>query len=174
MTHALPTTARWGDRALNEAKLALKFAAVSLLGFGVDAVVLSIALRCGLEPAWARLISLFCAMQVTFVINRRHVFRAHEAGSVAWQWLRYMGSNGVGNACNYWIFVTMVSTHWPVVAAPMVALAAGSFAAWLINFLCNRYFVFRVAKVAAVEAIVRLHPPLDDLHADRLAGDRPR
>jgi len=141
------------DRILSEGRLALKFTGVSLLGFVVDAIILRIALWSGLEPAWARVISLTSAMQVTFVINRRHVFRAHQAGSIPIQWLRYMTSNGVGNGFNYFIFVAMVSTHWPVVSAPMFALAVGSFGAWLINFLCNRYFVFPAARKVAERVV---------------------
>jgi putative flippase GtrA len=135
--------------AVGEAVLALKFTGVSLLGFATDALVLKLALFMGAEPAWGRVGSLFCAMQVTFLVNRRHVFRAHEAGGVGGQWLRYMAAGSFGNGCNYLIFVTMVSTHWPLVAAPMFALAVGSFCAWMINFVGSRYFVFRMTRIAA-------------------------
>jgi putative flippase GtrA len=141
--------AKLQPRILNEGMLAARYTGVSLIGFAVDAVLLQLLLRAGLEPAWARLVSLASAMQVTFVINGRHVFKTLRWASLPRQWWRYIASNGLGNLCNYWIFVTMVSTHRPVLAVPLVALAVGSAAAWSINFLAARYFVFAKAKTAA-------------------------
>jgi putative flippase GtrA len=115
-------------------------------------LLLHLAVRLGLEPAWARLISLTCAMQVTFVLNCLHVFRG-ERRRWGHQWLRYMMSGGVGNFCNYWIFVTLVSTHWPIIAHPLFALCAGSFTAWVINFLAARFFVFGRASRAVTSIL---------------------
>jgi putative flippase GtrA len=126
-----------------ERGLAIRFAGVSLVGFATDAAILHLGVAGGMEPAWARVISLICAMQVTFVINGLLVFKTLDRRRWPHQWLRYMLAGGFGNLCNYWIFVTMVSTHWPVVADPLFALGAGSFTAWIINFLGARFFVFR-------------------------------
>jgi putative flippase GtrA len=134
--------------AVREGVLATKFAGVSLIGFAIDACLLHVGIAAGVAPAWARVISLFCAMQATFVINGLHVFRTLDRRRLPHQWARYMVANGFGNFCNYWIFVTLVSLHWPVVSSPLVALAAGSFAAWMINFTCTRFFVFGKAKGA--------------------------
>ncbi|MBV9997121.1 MAG: GtrA family protein [Caulobacteraceae bacterium] len=125
-----------------EARLALKHIAVSLAGFAVDAMLLWLGLAAGLEPAWARVGSLLVAMQVTFVLNGRHVFKGLDHGRLPAQWLAYMTANGFGNACNYWIFVTLVSLHWPVVSAPFPALSAAASCAWLINYLTARGLVF--------------------------------
>ena len=132
--------------ASREGGLAAKFAAVSLVGFCVDALVLHLGVGAGLQPAWARLISLFCAMQATFTLNRLLVFRGHDGSSLARQWATYMIAGGFGNFCNYWIFVTLVSTHWPLISNHLLALAAGSFAAWLINYVGCRFFVFGKAS----------------------------
>ncbi len=128
--------------ALRESGLILRYCGVSLIGLGVDVSLLHLMLWVGLEPAWARVISLLCAMHVTFVINGVHVFRQLERGRLVSQWARYMACNGFGNACNYWIFVTMVSTHWPIVASPTFAVAVGSLCAWMINFAATRLWVF--------------------------------
>lgn len=126
-----------------EIRLALTFGGVGLIGFCVDAALLRLGLGLGL-PAWgARIISLFCAMQATFTINGLHVFRSLDRSRFASQWAGYMLANGFGNLCNYWIFLTLVSTHWPVVANHYFALAAGSLSAWAINFAGTRLFVFR-------------------------------
>jgi putative flippase GtrA len=128
-----------------EARLAAKFAGVSLLGFVTDALVLHVGTSAGLEAAWARVISLASAMQVTFLINALVVFKSHDRSAWPRQWLRYMASNGFGNFCNYWIFVTLVSLRWRIVSDHMVALSAGAFCAWMMNFACARFLVFRTA-----------------------------
>src|SRR6202012_5481967 len=114
---------------------------VSLTGFAVDAVLLQLLMAVGLEPAWARVVSLICAMQVTFALNGLHVFRRLERASLPRQWWRYMLSNGFGNFCNYWIFVTLVSLHWRIVSNHLFALAVGSLSAWVSNYLDTRFLV---------------------------------
>jgi putative flippase GtrA len=136
------------SRLLDECRLAARYTGVSLIGFVVDVVVLHLLLAVAIEPAWARVVSLTIAMHVTFVINGRHVFQTLSWQSLPRQWWRYMVSNGLGNLCNYWIFVTMVSTHWLAVSIPVVALATGSAAAWAINFAAARHFVFAKARKA--------------------------
>ncbi len=126
-----------------ESLLCLKHMGVSLVGFGVDAVLLHLCVRAGMEAAWARLISLLCAMQVTFVLNGLHVFKSLERRHLPRQWLAYMASNGLGNICNYWIFVTLVSLHWGLVSNPLFALGVGSLSAWVINYATARLLVFR-------------------------------
>ena len=142
--------------AIREGELAAKFAGVSLIGFATDAILLHIGIASGIEPAWARVISLTCAMQVTFLINGLGVFRTLDRRHWLAQWGRYMLSNGFGNFCNYWIFVTLVSTHWRIIADPMVALCAGAFTAWMINYCGARFFVF--GKVKGVLATVLRKP----------------
>jgi putative flippase GtrA len=130
---------------VREAGLAMKFAGVSLIGFVTDAGLLHILVAAGVAPAGARGISLFCAMQVTFVINGVHVFRCLDRKRWPHQWACYMAANGFGNFCNYWIFVTLVSLHRPLASDPLFAVAAGSFCAWMINFIGARFLVFREA-----------------------------
>jgi putative flippase GtrA len=125
-----------------ERGLAAKFAGVSLIGFAVDVAILRLGVGAGLEPAWARVISLVSAMQTTFLINGLLVFGRLTPSRLPRQWIAYMASNGVGNFCNYWIFVTLVSLHWRIVSDHLVALSAGSFAAWMINFAGARFLVF--------------------------------
>jgi putative flippase GtrA len=63
-----------------------------------------------------------------------------------------MATNGVGNFCNYWVFVVLVSTHWRIVSGPLFALAAGSFTAWIMNYACARFWIFRRARRPAPPA----------------------
>ncbi|MBV8684832.1 MAG: GtrA family protein [Caulobacteraceae bacterium] len=130
------------ETTAHEARLAMKFAAVGLVGFVVDAILLKIGLAMRLGPAWARLISLSLAMQVTFAINRKHVFRCRGSEGLPRQWCAYMATNGFGNFCNYWIFVTLSSLHGQLVAEPLIALPISAFTAYLINYTGARLLVF--------------------------------
>jgi putative flippase GtrA len=127
-----------------ELAVAARHAGVSLVGFAVDFALLHAAMRLGLEPAWARVASLGCAIQATFALNSGVVFHCLRWGrELARRWAAYMVSNAFGNLCNYWIFVTLVSLHHPVVSRPGVALSLAAFSAWVINYAAARLLVFR-------------------------------
>lgn len=144
----------------DESRLAAMYTGVSLVGFAVDFVALKLAMAAGLEPAWARLVSLALAMHVTFLINGLHVFGALRPGREAIrQWAAYMATNGFGNLFNYWIFVTLVSLHWPVVSAPVFAICVGSASAWAINYGCTRWLVFGRARRLLAARIRRGRSP---------------
>ncbi len=125
-----------------EAPLAAKYSLVACLGFITDLMVLKLATHWGLSPAWARVISLTCAMQVTFWINGLLVFRCLTRDGWVSAWLGYMTTNGFGNFCNYWAFVTLVSLHHPILSNHALDLVIGGFIAWAINFACARYLIF--------------------------------
>jgi putative flippase GtrA len=135
--------------ALGACPLPVKFGLVSLLGFATDATVLHLLIEAGAIPAVARVVSLLCAMQVTFLVNGLLVFRRLDRARPWRQWAAYMLAHGFGNSCNYWIFVTLVSLHRPPVSRPLAALAVASLLAWTINYLAARYVVFRRARAAA-------------------------
>lgn len=128
-----------------------KYTGVALIGFAVSAIVLHLALEAGLRPWVARLIALLFAMNVTFLINGRFVFRALTRERFIAQWLAYVANSAFGNFCNYWVFVGLESTHRPVISNPYAALLAGSITAWAINFTGARFVVFgRLGKRLAV------------------------
>ncbi|HWF00472.1 MAG TPA: GtrA family protein [Caulobacteraceae bacterium] len=144
---------------IEEASLAVKFGLVGMVGFVVDAILLKGGLMLGLTPALARLISLVCAMQVTFAINRSHVFRCRPGTSVFGQWCAYMLANGFGNFCNYWIFVTLSSLHGQPLSKPWFAMPISAFCAYLINYAGARLLVFGKDRVSSRrEARVRTGP----------------
>jgi len=115
---------------------------VSMVGFALDAIVLTASLGSGLHAAVARLISLFWAMQATFVLNGLFVFRELSPKSLPGQWVRYMASNGIGNLANYLIFVGLVASRWPLVSNHYAALCVAAFTAWTINYSGARLWVF--------------------------------
>lgn len=131
----------WGVKA--EVVLAAKHVVVSVVGFAIDFVVLHLGIRYGLEPAWARVLSLGIAVNVTFGINRIFVFREFGPDRrIGRQWISYLISGAFGNLCNYWLFVTLVSLHHPRVSSPAVAICISAAAAWIANYSGARLFVF--------------------------------
>jgi putative flippase GtrA len=142
--------------ALGAWPLPVKFTLVSALGFAVDATVLHLLIQVGFAAALARLVSLACAMQVTFLVNALFVFRCLDRERPWRQWATYMLTHGFGNFCNYWIFITLLSLHRQPVSAPLVALAIASVLAWTVNYVAARYLVFRTAKSREVASPVTL------------------
>ena len=137
---------------IREGVLGLKYTGASLVGFAVDALLLHLLIAAGLEVAWARAISLIGAMQVTFLLNGLRVFRTLNWTNLPRQWTRYMLANGFGNVFNYWIFVTLVSLHRPVLSNHLAALSIAAFTAWLMNYASIRFLVFRRGPGAAEPA----------------------
>ena len=134
-------------RPMKEVGLAVKFGLVGMVGFAVDALLLKGGLVIHLTPAVARLISILCAMQVTFLINRRHVFKNCVEERCLRQWCAYMATNGFGNFCSYWIFLTLTSLHGREVSDPLIAMPVSTFAAYLINYSGARLVVFGRGQV---------------------------
>ena len=123
---------------------------VSLVGFGLDALILTTSLGSGLHAAEARLISLFWAMQATFVLNGLFVFREMTLKGLPRQWARYMACNGLGNLANYLIFVGLVATRWPLISNHYSALCVGALAAWTINYSGARLWAFRRPRLGGI------------------------
>jgi putative flippase GtrA len=134
------------DKPHSEWLTAAKFGAVGCIGFLTDITVFRLGLIGGLSPLAARVISLACAMQVTFLINGLLVFRSLTRGSALRHWLTYMSTNGVGNLCNYLIFAGLILTRWPFISRHGPALWCGSLCAYGINYVGARYLCFGKPK----------------------------
>ena len=142
----------------HETLTALKFAGVGCVGFLTDITVLRLTRLEGLSPFVGRAISLTCAMQVTFLINGFLVFRCLNAASWPRHWLGYMGTNGIGNLCNYLIFSGLVLSGWPVVSRHGWALLIGSVTAYAINYLFVRLLVFGRPQLRGLSKPVLCEP----------------
>jgi putative flippase GtrA len=136
---------------------------VSLFGFIVDAIILTTSMGSGLHAAEARLISLFWAMQATFVLNGLFVFRKLTIKRLPGQWGRYMACNGVGNLVNYLAFVGLVATGWPVASNRYVALCLAAFTAWIINYAGARFWTFGRRRAGSVPHLDEQVPELPRL-----------
>jgi putative flippase GtrA len=126
-------------------RLLAMFTGASLVGFVFSVATMHLAIALGMKPWGARLIAMFVAMNVSFLINGRYTFRALTRDRFLGLWVASMTNSAVGNACNYAVFVILTSSHRPLIGQPDVAFVAGAMTAWAINFLGARFVVFGAA-----------------------------
>jgi putative flippase GtrA len=114
------------------------FTLVGGAGFLVDAgVLLLLSQVLGLDIYVARVLSWFAAATFTWWMNRTLTFRDRDAGLVR-QWLMFLAANTGGGLINIGVSTALIALG----VAPVAAVACGSLAGLLWNFLASRRFVF--------------------------------
>jgi putative flippase GtrA len=123
----------------------LRFALVGAAGFVVDAIVLALGLHViGLNKYTARVFSFLCAATFTWIANRRFTFpEAAASRGRAREWARFVAVNGVGGLINYGTYAALVTYADAPFTNPFLALAVGSLAGLVFNFLGSKYLVFK-------------------------------
>lgn len=135
----LRTDASAAERLAPARQFAL-FALVGGAGFVVDAgmyLLLVQVLGANMYPA--RVAAWLIAATFTWRLNRTLTFRDADRRPAWRQWLRFLAANLGGGLVNL-AFSTLLLG--PVGVAPVLAIACGSFAGLLWNFLASRKFVF--------------------------------
>lgn len=126
---------------------AWRFAVSGVLGLAVDTATLYGLMALGLGFAWARVVSFLAAATFTWAFNRRLTFATQQAQAPSWgEWLRYLAAMAVGGAVNYAVSLASYHGFEVVQAYPVLALALGSAAGMVLNFLSARQLVFRASK----------------------------
>ena len=110
------------------------------IGFIVDAGVLYLLLRAGLDPFTGRVFAIAAAMASTFVINRTFTFGA-SGRSLASEGARY-SSVGIASALLNYLVYSGALLMMPALS-PFLALCAGSAAATAFSYTGYSRFVFR-------------------------------
>jgi putative flippase GtrA len=122
----------------------IRFGVVGVAGFVVDAGVLTLALLAGAGPWLGRVISYVAAATATFALNRGWTFRhADRSRPVTRDWGLFLAVNLVGFACNYGTYAALISGVPMMRDLPILAVAAGSLAGMVGNFVLSRRYVFR-------------------------------
>ena len=124
-----------------------RFAAVGTVGYMVDAAVLALDTRwLGMDPYSGRVLSIFVAMTFTWLGNRYLTFaqrRAHGAGAIAREWLKFIGANAVGAVINYGVYAALVHSGPPPLDDKYAAQFLGVLAALIFNFTLSKKLVFK-------------------------------
>lgn len=122
-----------------------RFVLVGTAVFGVNAVLVELLVT-GMGPLWAQVIAFPLAATLAWWLNRRYTFGASGSG-LRREWLRYMLANGLGWLLNNGVYLLCVD-RFPLAALhPSLAVAAGSIAGMVANFILSRQLVFRSERV---------------------------
>ena len=93
----------------------------------------------------ARALAIWVAMTWNFALNRRFTFAAARDGAIAWQYLLFCLSCGLGALVN-WSVSTYVWNVWgEVVRYELLAAIPGILAGVALNYLLSSRIVFRPA-----------------------------
>jgi len=123
------------------------------LGFVTDAgMTFQLTHMANLSPFQARPLAMFCAIAVTFMVNRRLTF-AHSSQGTAREFLRYLSVNILGASVNYTLYSLVLLTLTalagdlvPQSLAMLIGLVLGSGIAMGVNYKGFQHFAFRKAK----------------------------
>ena len=127
------------------------FAGVGIIGFIVDATILSALVHGFSWPHyWARALSFAAAVSVTWYLNRHWVFaRTHDR---AREYGAYLGVQTVGAAINLGTYALVIAVFPWLARAPVVPLAAGAVLALLFNYSAAGRWVFAQSAAGGPEA----------------------
>lgn len=121
-----------------------RFGIVGIVGFAIDAGVLTLGLLAGTGPWFGRALSYVVAASATFGLNRAWTFRgAERSRPLAHDWGLFLLVNLVGFACNYGTYAALIAGVPLMRDLPVLAVAAGSLAGMVGNFVLSRKYVFR-------------------------------
>ena len=120
------------------------FAIAGGAGFFVDTGVLYLALMLGAGAYASRLLSFFCAVFVTWQINRRITFSTFKSRSVFAEWCRYVTAMMFGGLVNLAIYAATLHYLPDSPETPLLGVLLGSGVALFFNFASSKFLVFNV------------------------------
>ena len=125
------------------------FGIVGVIGFVVDAGALYL-FKPALGLYVGRLLSFFCAVLATWLLNRQFTFKLRESGvTLGREFGRYFVSMLGGGTVNYACYALLVYFVVSIAQQPVWGVAAGSLAGMMVNYLLAKFFVFsKTSKLA--------------------------
>ncbi len=125
---------------MNPSRQFLRFALIGGLGFFVDTGALYLLHEIGLNLYIARFFSFTTAASFTWLGNRYYTFESGPAlkCSISKEWFRYVVAMGAGGLLNYAVFAALVALYSGFRQDPWMAVAAGTAAGMLLNFVLAR------------------------------------
>jgi len=122
----------------------LRFCVVGTVGFVVDAGTLTLLVDwAGMGLLLGRVVSYLLAATVTWYMHRHYTFPHGKTVPHGPQWVRFVAVNALGAGINYGVYALLVLNLAVFARWPALAVAVGSIAALMFNFLASRRFVFR-------------------------------
>lgn len=121
-----------------------RFATVGGVGFFIDGGLLTFLMHQGLEVIPARSISFFCAVNITWILNRRWTFESIKPASHKRGFILYIGTQILGIAINLSIFFVLILFFLQLKAIPLLPLAIGAAISLAFNYMVSKIFIFKV------------------------------
>lgn len=90
----------------------------------------------------AGICGFFVAASMNWGANRLWTFRHHTHAAPHVQWAKFLTANIIGFLVNRGIFLILVSKFNLCYQQPVIAIAAGSLAGLVFNYLLSKRFVF--------------------------------
>lgn len=118
----------------------LRFSLVGGAGFLVDVGVLYAMRNAGLDLYSARVVSFLAAATFTWLGNRLFTFAAgrRRGTALGGEWAVYVSAMALGGLVNYGVYAALVTWLPPFHEHPWLAVAGGTGAGLVINFVMAR------------------------------------
>ena len=120
----------------------VSFAAVGVIGFGVDAGLMNLLSHLFSIPEVLARVPSFCvAVVVTWLLNSFLTFRGVVLNLKSLK--KYFGTNLLGFATNWMVFLLATQFFETARSYPTLTLAVAAAFSLLVNFILARKFVFK-------------------------------
>ena len=128
----------------------IRFGLIGVLGFVADTVAFYIFANWFENPYVCRLASYVVAATVTWSFNRHftfgRTFGEYSFSELIKEWGQFLFAQGFGFLMNYGVFSGLVFGFTLFKEWPVLAIAAGSIAGLLVNFISAKFWVFRESQ----------------------------
>lgn len=119
------------------------FGVAGAIAFAVDVGILYLV-KPTLGLYWGRGVSFFCAVLVTWLLNRNITFKYRSSRSSAfWEFSQYLLVMLGGGSVNYLVYAGLLQISEAIEREPVWGVAAGSIAGLLFNFSFARFLIFK-------------------------------
>ncbi len=122
----------------------IRFGISGVAGFLVDSGIVTLCtqtVRMGPIPSQA--VAFSVAVMVTWTINRRWTFADHASDRWMNELSRYIAANSLGATINNGVYATLVLAAIVFRKNPTLAVAIGSIAGMIFNFISSKTLVFK-------------------------------
>lgn len=121
----------------------LFFAIAGAIGFLVD-VSIFLLFKEYLGLYISRGISFFCAVFSTWIFNKLLTFKGRVSGySLFRELCAYFAAMLIGGSVNYIVYAVLISFISFFAVHPVLAIAAGSSAGMILNWVSSHFLIFR-------------------------------
>lgn len=150
MTSTLPSPAAPTEGVPAPLPLAaqmLRFSVIGSLGFLVDtATVYAAHFGLGLGLYAAGVLGFLVAATFTWAMNRRFTFPEARGQARGRQWARFVATQTLGFLVNRGTYAGLIAFFALAREHPVLAVAAGSLAGMVLNFITARTIAFRAGR----------------------------